>query len=807
MLGFMEKMMSIARVLNLGLLCVGLSLPWAQAQTAKSAGSPTHPGAKPKTTITGAPVSSATLTANSLKIEGLHNAKTLEAIYVGDFGHTGVAPTDLAFSSLLSSYIDTFSNRCSAELPPDKIPVTKQDCAVYRQPTNRYGAPVGPRSCAQPTRTVVPGSFVAPEVWDAYIGIEDAATKNATADLIGSLLKGGSGTGADGIGNVTTILAAAQDDMGALIRSNGCKSAAVKRLQDNMVRFAESKDSIPMADAVVDNSDIPIASQLDIESLVKDLVAADAKTWVLNQFEGGVTLSSTPEADSSGRLREVKASYDNKGPSGYRGSVTVTFCAGLPSCLYFADDAKACRRPSISVVKAYQGGKYKATAAVRTVPVRETPGGEIPVQTAVPSGWQLHHGYISQREATATASFPATSKSGKTIGSFDVTTSCNSDILSVTVKLSGARGYELGQVLRTSDIQASSRVPLTVAIGGQVPKVLTSTSIKDNTVEISFEGPGYSNVTGSLQGAIALGQLINGNQFVGPEDAILRADSVKMSFPVRHGGDGDLLQVSFRPQDGTFQKFAAACRSYDPAHPPDQDARLTQLTSEVANLLPPPTAAELRQVVSSFKDAVETGNEVAMNDASSAFYLRLEPRAKEACETGDTHACDAAGELEDLRDEVSLMSNAAKGRLLVQARAARLLLPAGAKLKFTVSEKIMADQFTRDAVFDAQLMSPVSSGGRVALEEGSIIHFSGFVSGSDVILYAKELVNGGKPLRLVATQCEFALKSDSSPFRHVPTPGQRPFSVIPGQGANSAPKYVPVGTECSVTLTRPLSRP
>jgi hypothetical protein len=51
------------------------------------------------------------------------------------------------------------------------------------------------------------------------------------------------------------------------------------------------------------------------------------------------------------------------------------------------------------------------------------------------------------------------------------------------------------------------------------------------------------------------------------------------------------------------------------------------------------------------------------------------------------------------------MSNAAKARLLEQARAARLLLPAGAKLKFTVSEKIMADQFTRDAVFDAQRQS------------------------------------------------------------------------------------------------------
>jgi len=314
-----------------------------------------------------------------------------------------------------------------------------------------------------------------------------------------------------------------------------------------MVRFAENKDAIPMAGAVVDNSDIPIASQLDIASLVKDLVAADAKTWVLNQFEGGVTLSSTPEADSSGRLREVKASYDNKGPSGCRGSVTVTFSAGMPTCLYFADDEKNCRRPSLRVVKAYEDGKYKATAAVRTVPVRETQVGETPVQTAVPSGWQLHHGYISQREATATASFPAISKSGKTIGSFDVTASCNSDILSVTVEVSGARGYELGQVLRTSDIQASSRVPLTVAIGGQGPKVLTSTRTKDNTVGISFEGPGYSNVTGSLQGAIALGQLINGNQFVGPEDTILRADSIKIGVPVRRGGDGDLLQVSFRP--------------------------------------------------------------------------------------------------------------------------------------------------------------------------------------------------------------------------------------------------------------------
>ncbi len=54
-------------------------------------------------------------------------------------------------------------------------------------------------------------------------------------------------------------------------------------------------------------------------------------------------------------------------------------------------------------------------------------------------------------------------------------------------------------------------------------------------------------MTGSLQGAIALGQLINGNQFVGPEDTILRADSIKIGVPVRRGGDGDLLQVSFRP--------------------------------------------------------------------------------------------------------------------------------------------------------------------------------------------------------------------------------------------------------------------
>jgi hypothetical protein len=211
-------------------------------------------GAQTKSTVGNRTASQPTqLTPESLRTNGLKSAGTLKAIYIGDFAHAGTRPTSLQFTSFLSSYMGAFSDRCASELPQDKVPITVKSCAEYRQPVNQYGAPVGVRTCAQPSRTAMPGQFADPDLFDAYLGIEDSANQDVVTDLLGSILNGNSNSTSKSIGDTTSTLQTSEDDAKALINLNGCKSPSLKRLQANMVRFAEDKEAITMTGSIIDN--------------------------------------------------------------------------------------------------------------------------------------------------------------------------------------------------------------------------------------------------------------------------------------------------------------------------------------------------------------------------------------------------------------------------------------------------------------------------------------------------------------------------------------------------------------------------
>jgi hypothetical protein len=92
---------------------------------------------------------------------------------------------------------------------------------------------------------------------------------------------------------------------------------------------------------------------------MQDLVAEQAKTWVMNRF-GRVTDASVTSRDAAGRPSRLSARYVFQGFNGSTtSSVDATFMDGLPECLYFFDAPSVCRSRARRIVVAYDAGSYE----------------------------------------------------------------------------------------------------------------------------------------------------------------------------------------------------------------------------------------------------------------------------------------------------------------------------------------------------------------------------------------------------------------------------------------------------------------
>jgi hypothetical protein len=91
----------------------------------------------------------------------------------------------------------------------------------------------------------------------------------------------------------------------------------------------------------------------DYTRLLNELVAANARGWVVNRYQAG-------------SISDPIVSHDPQGTQ--RGRVTVTFNDGSPDCMYFSDAPDTCRAPATGVVSAF----VRNACAVASLPAHSS---------------------------------------------------------------------------------------------------------------------------------------------------------------------------------------------------------------------------------------------------------------------------------------------------------------------------------------------------------------------------------------------------------------------------------------------------
>ncbi|HEX4155231.1 MAG TPA: hypothetical protein VHY48_06425 [Acidobacteriaceae bacterium] len=345
--------------MRLLVLCFLASLAvQASAQTKKPApkhAAPARSAAAPK----------AASAAAHFSASGLNNEDDLLRIYSGDFQSVRLDRSGDEFMLILSSYMNDYATECKRFLPANKVEITKQVCTGTSTPVNGYGNPVGASTCVS-YETVGTGLYADPQL---YAAVNDVSAK-AAASMLGNMLGMVTGKGSHAANPLTMPqqildqVVAVGDEMKAVIRTNACGSMGLRNFQANLVRFANGDAPVKYAGAVGAAAAPGSAAGGDVKDadygrLLDDLVAANARGWMMNRYQAGSISDPIVERDPLGRPVRVTAQYSYAGMQGTeRGRVTVSFKDGSPDCLYFSDAPDTCRLPAAGVVSAYEKNAY-----------------------------------------------------------------------------------------------------------------------------------------------------------------------------------------------------------------------------------------------------------------------------------------------------------------------------------------------------------------------------------------------------------------------------------------------------------------
>jgi hypothetical protein len=210
--------------------------------------------------------------------------------------------------------------------------------------------------------TVPTGTFVTPAMYEGHEALMKLARADGFRTAARLMTDPNVLATASGMVNVAQTASA---DMEVLTRDNACGGPALKRFEENLRRFALNQSPVrlsgvtrPVASINTVVPGLPFRDQ-NYPRLMQDLVAEQAKTWVMNRF-GRVTDASVTSRDAAGRPSRLSARYVFQGLNGSTtGSVDVTFTDGLPECLYFFDAPSVCRSPARRIVVAYDAGSYE----------------------------------------------------------------------------------------------------------------------------------------------------------------------------------------------------------------------------------------------------------------------------------------------------------------------------------------------------------------------------------------------------------------------------------------------------------------
>jgi hypothetical protein len=297
------------------------------------------------------------LTRSSFSAKGLDHEDDLTDFFVGNFADVPFDRGTMGFSVLFQQYLEAYARHCGASLPVNnRVEMTRQVCADPPPLPPRPGDPPplpGASSCST-WRTVSLG-YADPVLYAAKTQLDKEQTANHVMDLLGS----------------KNLMGSAKDafqltaDMDALVRLNACDGAGLQRFQENVLLFSKGKPPLllpgesPPVTPIAQPAGVLVDS--DYNRLVADLVADQAKTWVLNRLVPGSTYGVIVAHDPTGRPAKILARYFFNAPGRSdrtQGSVTVSFSDDKPQCIYFSDAPTACQTPNRRIVSKYSSGGY-----------------------------------------------------------------------------------------------------------------------------------------------------------------------------------------------------------------------------------------------------------------------------------------------------------------------------------------------------------------------------------------------------------------------------------------------------------------
>jgi hypothetical protein len=354
------------RVLVLCCLIASLATH-ATAQTKKPAPKPSAVPAK--SPAPAKPPAAAAQTAH-FSATGLNDEDDLVRIYSGDFHNVRLDRDGSQFMLIMSGYMTDFARDCKQFLPPNKVEITQQVCAGSTpeySPDGQhdvYGRLIGTSTCVSYV-TVGTGLYADPQLYDAVKDVSAKSQVHLVQNMLGIATgKGGRAANPFTISQqITDQLVAVGTEMEALVQTNACGSLGLKNFQFNLIRFANGEDPVKYTGAV---SSVPVPSQsaapindANFTRLLDDLVADNARGWMMNRYQPGSIADPIVSHDPIGNPIRIMARYSYAGSQGtQRGRVTVSFKDGTPDCLYFSDAPDTCRVPSQRVIAAYQKNAY-----------------------------------------------------------------------------------------------------------------------------------------------------------------------------------------------------------------------------------------------------------------------------------------------------------------------------------------------------------------------------------------------------------------------------------------------------------------
>ncbi|HZQ43864.1 MAG TPA: hypothetical protein VFA99_11465 [Acidobacteriaceae bacterium] len=304
---------------------------------------------------------------------GLNNEDDLLRIYSGDFASVRLDRAGMEFMQIISGYMEDFAKQCKEFLPADKVEIMQQVCPsgspsnYIPSPDGRhdmYGNVIDTPSCVP--QTVGTGLYADPHLYDAVEDVSAKAQMNMLRNMLG-MTTGKSGRAATPFTMPQQILdqaVAVGNEMQTVIQTNGCGSVGLRNFQGNLVRFANGEEPVKFAGAV---ASVPaptatadaVGKDTDFARLLDDLVAANARGWMMNRYQRGSITEPIVSRDPLGHPVRVMAQYRYAGMQGTQsGRVTVSFKDGSPDCLYFSDAPDACRLPAAGIVSAYEKNAY-----------------------------------------------------------------------------------------------------------------------------------------------------------------------------------------------------------------------------------------------------------------------------------------------------------------------------------------------------------------------------------------------------------------------------------------------------------------